>query len=778
MAFLNLVDIHNRLVTNDANVIQEIYKNKPVFQQMALDILDDYKTGKYNGQLCQNYLDPFMKICNILYNNFDTTVLIDDGIYDMLMIVYKQLFPNSYQVGAEPVNLDFTGAIEPEEDLDGYRYPFRTIDFDKGETLDNWLFADDLLVQPPVNPAYYEVNVDRSVYPKNEKNTLIVPHKYPKLVGTLDKCKFTLMSEAVQAGVVDDPTIKIFERDFLGKHLQMGILDPNHIELLLELKMDGMSVEADVTNKILSARSRGDTGLDLADDLTTVFKDYEFPNCPPMDESFGMKFEAIITKTNLERLSALRGRPYKNARNGLIGLVKSIDAYAFRDLITLVPLETSLDIDPVTEIKFMNQYYTKDVYLPYAVVSGDYNTVLYQVYRFVREAEKSRSITNFLYDGIVVHYIDPRIRQILGRENSVNKYSMAIKFNPLKKQTIFRGYTFTIGQNGVITPMAHYDPVEFLGTIHTKSSCHSYGRFRELQLAVGDVVDVTYVNDVMPYLTKPYSEFSGEFESHNPPIPFPERCPCCGSPIAIADGGAGDTAICTNFYCPDRNVARIVNMMDKLSIKGFAEASIRKLGLKSFKDMITIDQDSVIEALGPGNGANFITARNQFLSTPIQDYRLIGALGFTNTAVGTWKKILAEVPIDVLLMKKGLELVDILTNVKGIGKVTAETIVSEMPLYVQDIDMIRRLPNIQFSYGMKQKIIRWTGCRDQALEEKLTNMGYDANSKAGVTKNTDLLIVPYTGYSSTKMNKIGPDTKIVAIDEFIRNMDYYLTMIK
>ena len=51
-------------------------------------------------------------------------------------------------------------------------------------------------------------------------------------------------------------------------------------------------------------------------------------------------------------------------------------------------------------------------------------------------------------------------------------------------------------------------------------------------------------------------------------------------------------------------------------------------------------------------------------------------------------------------------------------------------------------------------------------------------SKAGVTKNTDLLIVPYTGYSSTKMNKIGPDTKIVAIDEFVRNMDYYLTMIK
>lgn len=774
---VDLVSLYNRICSNDRSALTDIYTNKGTLQQIALDLLEAYKTGQFNDQW-KSILDVYMKLCNVIYNNFDSMVLVEDGIYDMLMNIYKTVMPESYQVGSMPVTLQFTGSIEPEDDLEGYYYPLQMVDLDKGESMDQWLFKDELMVTPPINIRFFDP-VDRTVYPKNDKNSLIVPHKYPKLVGTLDKCKFTLNKEAIDAGVFDDPTITIFERDFLGKHLQMGILDYSNIELLVELKMDGMSVEADVTNKILSARSRGDTGLDLADDLTTVFQGYEFPYCPEVDESFGMKFECIITKTNLERLSALRGRPYKNARNGVIGLIKSQDAYAFRDLVTLVPLETSLDIDPITEVKFMNQYYTKDVYLPYAYIKGDYNSVLYQVYRFVKEAEKIRPIMNFLYDGVVVHYVHPGVRSILGRQNSVNQYSIAIKFNPMCKKTVFRGYTYTIGQDGRVTPMIHYDPVEFLGGIHTKSSGHSYGRFKELNLAIGDIIDVTYVNDVMPYVTKPFSgEFREEFAGERYPERFPETCPFCGSTIGFTEGGAGDMAYCTNPACPERKVARLANMMDKLNFKGFAESAIRKLGIGSFTELMTIDDNAVIAALGQAIGTKFIQSRQSFLATPIPDYRLIGALGFTTAATETWKKILKELSFTYLLSTNALDLANRLKGIKGIGEMTANTIATEISMYYQDIDMIRRLPCVQFTYGINQVSIRWTGVRDPELEEQLTSMGYDASSKSGVTRNTDLLIVPYTGYSSTKMNKCGPETLIVAIDEFKKNMTYYLGLLK
>ena len=775
---LDIQTLYQRLCNGDRDALKDIYTNKQTLQQIGLDLLDAYKQNRMTPQMV-SVLDIFMRICNLIYNNFDAMTIIEDGIYDMLMVAYKQLCPDTYQVGAVPTNIEFTGSIEPEDDIDGYYYPFRTPDLDKGESLDQWLFKDNLWVQPPFNPAFYETPVDRTVYPKNEKNSLVVPHKYPKLVGTLDKCKFTLIREAADVGALDDPTIKIFERDFLGKHLQMGIIDYNHIDLLVELKMDGMSVEADVTNEIISARSRGDTGLDLADDLTTVFKGYKFPNCPPLEESFGMKFECIITKTNLQRLATLKGRAYKNARNGVIGLIKAQDAYAFRDLVTLVPLETSLDLDPVTEVNFMNQYFTKDVYLPFAHIVGDYNSVLYQVYRFVKEAEKARPVMNYLYDGVVIHYVDPNIRRILGRQNSVNQYSMAIKFNPMQKQTVFRGYTYTVGQDGRITPMAHYDPVEFLGTIHTKSSCHSYGRFKELNLAIGDIIDVTYVNDVMPYVTKPFAgEYVEEFSSKNPPERFPEYCPCCGTLLTFQDGGAGDMAYCPNYNCPDRKIARVANMMDKLTFKGFAESSMKKLNIGSFTDLMRIQDNDIITALGEANGNKFLAARIAFINTPIPDYRLIGSLGFTNIAAGTWKKIMKEVSFADLMMMKPADLNNKLRAIKGIGDATANIIATEIPLFYQDIDTIRRLPNIQFTYGLSQKIIRWTGCRDAELEEQLMAAGFDASSKSGVTRNTDMLIVPYVGYDSTKMKKIGPNTIIVPIDEFKKNTNYYLGMIK
>lgn len=761
--------MYSILITGDRNALQQIYTSKQAMQQDALKILNAFKSGYEFSVIDKNQFDAIMKISNVIYNNFDTMTPIEDGIYDQLMVAYKSLMPTSYQVGAMPIPLEYKGNIIEEPDkIDGVRCPIVTVD-----GVDDFLFKDELTILPPFDINLYKTSGYRADYEKNDNTSRNIPHNYPKLVGTLDKCKFTLISEAQQLGLIDDPTIKIFERDFLGNHLRAGILNPNDITLLLELKMDGMSVEADVTDEVISARTRGDTNLDLAKDLTPVLKGYKFPYCPKVDTPFGMKFEAILTRDAMYRLSLIKGVKYKNARNGIVGLTGSTDAGAYRDLITLVPLETSLDIDPITEIQFMNRYYTKDVYLPYAVVRGDYNTVLFQVYTFVKEAERLRPISKYLYDGVVVHYVDPTVRQILGRVNSVNQYSIAIKFNPTVKQTVFRGYTFSVGQNGMVVPLAHYDPVEFLGTIHTKSSCHSYGRFMELNLAVGDVVDVAYVNDVMPYVSKPYQTYKGEFESNNPPVPFPSMCPCCGTNLVFT----ADSAVCPNFYCRDRQVGRLTNMLDKLGIKGFSESAVRKLGLKSFAHLFNMTSDHVINSLGPTNANNFFDALKKFINTPIQDYRVIGALGFTNLASESWRKILNDVSIDVLLYKDNDYIRSVLESIHGIGEKAIITIMTELAYFRSDIEYMRHMPNIIYTYNSRTITVRWTGCRDAEFEEKLTRMGVNSNSSAGVSKKTDILVVPFVGYTSTKTAKVGPNTLIIPLEDFKKNCEYVLQQV-
>ena len=53
-------------------------------------------------------------------------------------------------------------------------------------------------------------------------------------------------------------------------------------------------------------------------------------------------------------------------------------------------------------------------------------------------------------------------------------------------------------------------------------------------------------------------------------------------------------------------------------------------------------------------------------------------------------------------------------------------------------------------------------------------MVYDASDKS-VTKNTDILLIPYSGFESTKVQKVGPNTKVIPVDDFIANMQGYLS---
>lgn len=734
--------------------------------ECAIDLLNKSVLNEYD-QMCANTI---IMISQIVYNNTDKSVLfLDDGIYDLLLEKYKE-YQKNFQVGSPIIKFDQNGEMINESE---FLEPMLFID-NPHRFVEESLYFDDLIKQPELDSRLF-VNPDRNSGKLISKKNVKVPHMYPKLVGSLDKCKFVLTKEAIERKAFEDNNVKIFERDFLAKHLQMGLIDmETPFELIAELKYDGVSIEADVTHKILSARSRGDVNEDIAADMSDIFKDYRFPYAPEMDDSeaFGMKFEAIISYINLDKLGRLKGKYYKNSRNGIIGLLGSSDAYDYRDLITLIPLATSIeDIDRVEEIEFLNKYYHSGEYLRYSILKGNYVEILYQVYRFVKEAETMRNMLPFMYDGVVISYRDPKIIQALGRENSINKYSVAIKFNPLVREAVFTGYTYSIGQDGIVTPMVHYTPVEFYGTIHTKSSGHSYKRFIDLGLAIGDIIQIEYTNDVMPYVTKPTVQIN--FNNPNPPEQFPKKCPYCNEELVINE--SGKSAICPNKKCPERVVAKMTNMMSKMNLKDFGEETFRFLGTKSLSQLLNYNYEDV-KNLGTITADKMLERINEIKTTPIYDYKIIGSIGFTGIAVETWRKILNAIPLIDIFTDEDEILYTKLRQIKGIGKVIAETIVSERYDFSEDISMIISMPNIITSFGLEAgKIIRYTGCRpDEDLTNYLTAKGYDARPDASVTKNTNVLVVPYIGFSSVKTSKVGESTIIVDYAAFKANPDMYV----
>lgn len=762
------------VITSLNNIIGELRKsnlsiltreNVLLINNATLDILkEENPTAE---QITQMGL--IVKISNIVYNNTDRSILpLEDGIYDLLMVMYKRYNPN-YQIGAEPISFEATNNTSIED-----TGIIRPIEFIDDERFDDPLFINDDLAKPikfdmddmMLTPFYYGDDLSR--------RTIDTPHMYPELVGTLDKCKFVLNSQAIDRGVFEDSNVSVFERDFIQKHLQMGIIKPDEkFKMILELKYDGVSVEADVSNRVLSARSRGDTNNDIATDLTPILGGYKFrhANQIPDEEAFGMKFEAIINIFNLYKLGKMRGIEYANCRNAVTGLFTSSDGYLYRDYITLVPLATSLNIDRLAEVEFMNKYYHSGEKLRYAVIEGTYVEILFQVKRFLEEAEYMRNFLPFMYDGIVVSYLDKEKREMLGRQNSVNLYSMAIKFDSMRKLTTFIGYRYTVGQNGVITPMIYYNPVEFYGTIHEKSTGHSYARFKELNLAPGDIVCVEYTNDVMPYVTKPDNSYNAN--NTNEPIEFIEYCPSCGNKIRISD--SGKSAICDNMACPERNITRMVNMMQKLNLKDFSDESLKLVARYSLYELLHLTVDDV-RILGDVNSRKFIDRMNELKTSPIYDYKIIGSLGFTGIAIEKWKLILNKISLHDIINMDHDYLKYEMSKIKGIGPATIDTILNEREFFKNDLAVISSMNNVISSYGAKPtgKIIRFTGFRDHELAERLNKLGHDANELAGVTKSTDILLVPSAGFTSAKTAKCGENTIIVPVEEFKNNIEKYI----
>ena len=789
-------NMFHQLMLGNPSVIN--VDNIQMINTIALNLYN--KQSELNSDEVET-LKKIIMICNVLYNRTDMTVLpIEDGFYDLLLEKYK-VYDSNFQVGSAIV--DFKNFIE--NDIDNPQKiarPAITIvkDFKKERNEIHQKAYNDILRldKNDINIRdFYRCPISFTDTDYISKRTHNTEHNHPMLVGTLDKAKFVTNQDAIDAGAFDDDNVKVLERDFFQNHIDKGILDPNRkIGIVCELKYDGISVEADCGFTVSSARTRGDTGVGEAADITPILKDYIFKNASCMigEDEVGVKFEAIMTKSNLYKFNQLRGRSYANCRSAIVGLFGSSDAYKYRDLITLVPLALDLEqfkypiSNRLEEIEFLNKVFTSHGQpLRYSYFEGTVSEVLYFIKVFWEEAKLARDDLDFLYDGIVVSYVDQDLREILGRKNFINKYSIAVKFDPLEKQTIFRGYTYEVGQHGNITPMIHYDPVEFLGTIHTKSTGSSLKRFNELALKYGDFINVKYVNDVMPYVSR--VECKHNRDNPNPIVEIIDKCPICGAKLVVSD--SGKSLLCPNMECPGRSTQRMVNMFSKLNIKGFADATFTELKefdhlYKFYSDNGTpINKEFYIDRLGVADGEAFYNELNKLASDPIKDYMIMGALGFNSIARKKWQSILGNISIkdmmnlyiesnsDIQVFKYNLG-----RAVSNIGEVTLNTIAKEFEFFKDDINFIIRYFNIQDSFGDTENIkgeIRFTGFRNLQLAEQLITAGYDAGDSS-VTKKTDILLIPYDGFNSSKVAKAmkNPNTKIIPVQDFINNSESYI----
>ena len=314
------------------------------------------------------------------------------------------------------------------------------------------------------------------------------------------------------------------------------------------------------------------------------------------------------------------------------------------------------------------------------------------------------------------------------------------------------------------------EPCEFIGAIHTKQTIHSYERFKNLNLAIGEQIDIEYVNDVISYVTKPNTEYNRTLGVE--PEKFIENCPCCGSKLVISN--SGKSIKCLNPYCDERQIMRMVDMFDKLGFKDISEESIRLINIRSLNELIQIywhDKDR-LNILGPKTSATLLNYIHNliFNDSTIEDYKIMAAMCFNNMADEKWKVILKYYTIDELRSMNEQELYNNLININGIGSSIIESIINGFKIYECDINTLNNPIKYSNSKGKKElPKVAITGFRDNEFIKLLINNGFDASDKYTVTKNIYALIAADKNNISGKIKKAKDyGIKVYSKDEFIK----------
>ncbi len=280
---------------------------------------------------------------------------------------------------------------------------------------------------------------------------------------------------------------------------------------------------------------------------------------------------------------------------------------------------------------------------------------------------------DFPSDGLVLIYNDIAYGQSLGRTSKFPRDSYAFKWADELKETTLTEIEWSPSRTGLINPVAIFEPVELEGTTVSRASVHNISIMEELELGVGDKIEVYKANMIIPQIAKNLTR-SGVKD-------IPHRCPVCQGATEVRQGANAKALYCTNPECQAKHVKSFALFVsrDALNIEGLSEATLEKfisLGyIREFADIFHLDryQEEIqsLEGFGEKSYRNLVGNAEKARTTTLP--RVIYALGIANIGLANAKVICKEFRYDVEKMLGATE--EELNEIPGVGGVIAKAFV-------------------------------------------------------------------------------------------------------
>lgn len=548
-------------------------------------------------------------------------------------------------------------------------------------------------------------------------------------------------------------------------------------------KLDGLTIvltyrEGELVKAV--TRGNGEIGEVITNNAKT------FKNLPLRISYQGeliLRGEAVIGYEDFEKINEEieeADAKYKNPRNLCSGSVRqlnneitakrNVQFYAF----TLVKAD---DVDFKNSQMYQLEWLKNQGFATVESYEVTADTVEERVAYFAN-AISSQDLPS---DGLVLVYDDIAYGKSLGTTSKFPRDSFAFKWADEIRETTLLEIEWSPSRTGLINPVAIFEPVELEGTTVSRASVHNISIMEELELGIGDKIEVYKANMIIPQIAANLTK-SGVKD-------IPSECPVCHGKTEIRQVSDTKALYCTNESCGAKHLKSFALFVsrDALNIEGLSEATLEKFIAKGFvnqySDIFHLDahkdEIKVMEGFGEKSYQNLWKSIEKARVTTLP--KLIYGLGIANIGLANAKVICKEFQYDIERMMHLTE--EELSNVSGIGPVIAKAYVDyftnekhieEVERLLKELEIPQEVVNqeTQIFEGVNFVITGSVEHYANRNEVKAVIESKGGKVTGSVTSKTNYLInndVTSTSSKNKKAKELG--VPIITEEEFIKMLE-------
>ena len=357
-------------------------------------------------------------------------------------------------------------------------------------------------------------------------------------------------------------------------------------DCIVMAKMDGLTCSLHYEGgKLVSAgtRGNGEVGEDITHNAMVISS---IPKRIPITTTpLTIDGEIICTYENFENWAD----EYKNPRNFAAGSIRLLNSKECKERgLTFVAWDIIEPKDTLPLFRALGEKLNCLYIYDFEVVPNlycNYNNCE-TILEFIKERAKERS---YPIDGLVIKYDQVNEYEAAGRTDHHFKGGLAYKFYDEEYETKLKYIDYDVSRNGILTPVAVFEPIDINGSTVERSSLHNMSVMYDTlgrDPYYGERIKVIKANQIIPQIVwadkRPYGEIvaAGGATCDCNGIDGYFVCPACGSICDIWKAESGVEELrCDNPQCSGKLIQRLDHFVGKkgLDIKGLSEKTLEKL---------------------------------------------------------------------------------------------------------------------------------------------------------------------------------------------------------